>query len=299
MHWGVATALLEQSGDEGLFELDEAWLPRVAPQPAPPPAGPRQPLPRPARPLRRAGATRGRMGGAGGLAGGLVRVRAQRRRPADRGPRPRPRAPPAARGHLLRDRGRLARRSPSSSTPTTPSTAAAAARPTSYDRAFVGHLGHYTCPNCGADRPAPDIAATEDRAARDLAARACSSPRPRASSSSSSPSPASTTSTTPWRRWPRACAPASRWSRSARASSPCARSSAASRRSRSSGKPVSILLIKNPAGANEVLRTLTPRVSRRRDRPLARAQRPDRRRPRRLLDLGCGLRASRRTVSAG
>ena len=31
MHWGVATALLEQSGDEGLFELDEAWLPRVAP----------------------------------------------------------------------------------------------------------------------------------------------------------------------------------------------------------------------------------------------------------------------------
>src|SRR5688500_18192030 len=26
MHWGVATALLEQSGSEGLFELDEAWL---------------------------------------------------------------------------------------------------------------------------------------------------------------------------------------------------------------------------------------------------------------------------------
>src|SRR5258705_3919603 len=32
MHWGVATALLEQSGDEGLFEVDEAWLPRVAPE---------------------------------------------------------------------------------------------------------------------------------------------------------------------------------------------------------------------------------------------------------------------------
>src|ERR671911_334039 len=32
MHWGVATALLEQTGEEGLFELDEAWLPRVAPQ---------------------------------------------------------------------------------------------------------------------------------------------------------------------------------------------------------------------------------------------------------------------------
>jgi UDP-N-acetylmuramyl tripeptide synthase len=32
--------------------------------------------------------------------------------------------------------------------------------PYSYERAFVGHLGHYTCPNCGADRPAPDVYAT-------------------------------------------------------------------------------------------------------------------------------------------
>ena len=28
MSWGVATALLEQRGSEGLFEVDEAWLPR-------------------------------------------------------------------------------------------------------------------------------------------------------------------------------------------------------------------------------------------------------------------------------
>ena len=33
--------------------------------------------------------------------------------------------------------------------------------PYAYARAFVGHLGHYECPNCGADRPAPDVAATE------------------------------------------------------------------------------------------------------------------------------------------
>ena len=33
--------------------------------------------------------------------------------------------------------------------------------PYSYERAFVGHLGHYRCPNCDADRPTPDIAATE------------------------------------------------------------------------------------------------------------------------------------------
>jgi lipid II isoglutaminyl synthase (glutamine-hydrolysing) len=32
MTWGVATALLEQRGTEGLFEADEAWLPRVAQQ---------------------------------------------------------------------------------------------------------------------------------------------------------------------------------------------------------------------------------------------------------------------------
>ena len=30
MTWGVATALLEQHGTEGLFEVDEAWLPKVA-----------------------------------------------------------------------------------------------------------------------------------------------------------------------------------------------------------------------------------------------------------------------------
>ena len=56
MTWGVATALLEQRGDEGLFEVDEAWLPRVAAQLRPAPDRARQPLPRPARPLRRAGA---------------------------------------------------------------------------------------------------------------------------------------------------------------------------------------------------------------------------------------------------
>ena len=32
MTWGVATALLEQEGTEGLFEVDEAWLPQVATQ---------------------------------------------------------------------------------------------------------------------------------------------------------------------------------------------------------------------------------------------------------------------------
>jgi lipid II isoglutaminyl synthase (glutamine-hydrolysing) len=32
--------------------------------------------------------------------------------------------------------------------------------PYAYERAFVGHLGHYSCRHCGASRPRPDVAAT-------------------------------------------------------------------------------------------------------------------------------------------
>jgi UDP-N-acetylmuramyl tripeptide synthase len=32
--------------------------------------------------------------------------------------------------------------------------------PYAYERAFVGHLGHYSCPRCDADRPGADVAAT-------------------------------------------------------------------------------------------------------------------------------------------
>ena len=127
MTWGVATALLEQAGTEGLFEVDEAWLPRVAARPRPEADRPRQPLPRPARPLRRARGAGRRLGRAGRRARRLDRVRAQRRRPADRRPRARPRpAAPAAASPTSGSRTPR-RRCPSSSTPTTPSTAAAAA----------------------------------------------------------------------------------------------------------------------------------------------------------------------------
>ena len=58
------------------------------------------------------------------------------------------------------------------------------------------------------------------------------------------------------------------------------------------GRQVAILLVKNPAGANEVFRTLAAADGagpRRVDGP----QRPDRRRPRRVLDLGRRLRDAR------
>ncbi len=33
--------------------------------------------------------------------------------------------------------------------------------PYEYERVFVGHLGHYACPSCDANRPRPDVVATE------------------------------------------------------------------------------------------------------------------------------------------
>ena len=129
MHWGVATALLEQRGDEGLFELDEAWLPRVAPQ-----LRPRllvlgnlfrDQLDRYGELERLADEWAELVESLSGscelalcaddpLIADLGRDRELRRRPGS--PTSASRTP--------------ARRCPSSSTPTTPSTAAAAARPT-------------------------------------------------------------------------------------------------------------------------------------------------------------------------
>ena len=130
MHWGVATALLEQSGSEGLFELDEAWLPRVAPQLRP-------------RLLVLGNLFRDQLDRYGELERladewavlvesltGVSSICALRRRPADRRPRPRPRAERRRAASPTSGSRTRARRCPSSSTPTTPSTAAAAAPPT-------------------------------------------------------------------------------------------------------------------------------------------------------------------------
>ena len=156
-------------------------------------------------------------------------------------------------------------RGPHSSTRPTRSTACGAATPYDYAAAYVGHLGDYRCPNCGHARPELDVAAREielhglDGSAFTLAAADGSSAR-RACAS-----PASTTSTT------RSAPPRSR-SRSARRSTTIAaglaRFTAAFgrfERIEVDGKRLLILLVKNPAGANEVVRTLVdagaPRVA--------------------------------------
>ncbi len=160
MHWGVATALLEQRGDEGLFELDEAWLPRVAPQLRP-------------RLL---------------VLGNLFRDQLDRYGELERLAEEWAELVESLSGScelalcaddpLIADLGRdrELRRRPGVTYFGIEDTSQAlpelqhahdakhcrrCGAPYAYERAFVGHLGHYTCPNCDADRPTPDVAATE------------------------------------------------------------------------------------------------------------------------------------------
>jgi lipid II isoglutaminyl synthase (glutamine-hydrolysing) len=159
MTWGVATALLEQTGEEGLFEVDEAWLPRVADDLDP-------------RIVVLGNLFRDQLDRYGELehiADGWAAAVAKHA---------------GATGFVLNaddpliaDLGRdaeLARRpgvtyfgieDPSQALPELQHAFDAkycrrCGAPYEYERAFVGHLGHYRCPSCGADRPAPDVAAT-------------------------------------------------------------------------------------------------------------------------------------------
>jgi lipid II isoglutaminyl synthase (glutamine-hydrolysing) len=159
MSWGVATALLEQHGSEGLFEVDEAWLPAVAAELEPrlivlgnllrdqlDRYGELERLADEWAALveRRAGATEFVLNADDPLVADLGRDREGRRRPGvtyfgidD----PSQALPELEHAHDAKHCRRCG---------------AAYV----YERAFVGHLGHYSCPNCDADRPAPHVAAT-------------------------------------------------------------------------------------------------------------------------------------------
>jgi UDP-N-acetylmuramyl tripeptide synthase len=159
MTWGVATALLEQRGSEGLFEVDEAWLPRVTAQ-----LGPslivlgnlfRDQLDR-----------YGEMEALADEWAKTVAARTGGTRFALNADDP-----------LIADLGRDSEGSPRPGVVyfgiEDPSQALAelqhafdakhcrrCGHPYAYERAFVGHLGHYSCPHCGAERPRPEVAAT-------------------------------------------------------------------------------------------------------------------------------------------
>jgi UDP-N-acetylmuramyl tripeptide synthase len=159
MTWGVATALLEQRGEEGLFEVDEAWLPRVV------------------RDLDPSLIVLGnlfrdqldRYGEMEGLADEWAKTVAEREGRTD--------FVLNADDPLIADLGRDAGERPrqgvlyfgiddhSQALPELQHAFDAkhcrrCGHPYAYEAAFVGHLGHYSCPNCGAQRPRPDVAAT-------------------------------------------------------------------------------------------------------------------------------------------
>ncbi len=159
MTWGVATALLEQKGHEGLFEVDEAWLPQVSAQLDP----------------------------ALIVLGNLFRDQLDRYGEIETLAEEWAKTVEARTGRtrfvlnaddpliadLGRDREGLAREGvvyfgvedPSQALPELQHAFDAkhcrrCGHPYEYERAFVGHLGHYSCPSCGATRPRPDVAAT-------------------------------------------------------------------------------------------------------------------------------------------
>jgi len=159
MTWGVATALLEQEGAEGLFEVDEAWLPRVASALDP-------------RLIVLGNLFRDQLDRYGELerladdwAAMVTRCEGRSRLALN------------ADDPLIADLGRDAsgrRREaryfgiddPSQALPTLQHAFDAkhcrrCGHAYTYERACVGHLGHYSCPNCGAERPQPEIAATK------------------------------------------------------------------------------------------------------------------------------------------
>ncbi len=160
MTWGVATALAEQSGTEGLFEVDEAWVPHVVEALDP-------------RLLVLGNLFRDqldRYGELEKLADTWAEVVAAREGKshfvlnADD-----PLVADLGRDRELRRRRDVTFFGIEDASQALPELQHAhdakhcrrCGTPYAYERAFVGHLGHYTCPNCEADRPDPDLAATE------------------------------------------------------------------------------------------------------------------------------------------
>jgi UDP-N-acetylmuramyl tripeptide synthase len=159
MTWGVATALLEQRGDEGLFEVDEAWLPRVAEQ--------LDPTLLVLGNLFRDQLDRyGEMEALADGWGKIVAARSGRTRFAlnaddptiadlgrDENGEPRP-------GVVYFGIEDASQALPELQHAFDAKHCRRCGNPYAYEHAFVGHLGHYSCPSCGAARPRPQVAAT-------------------------------------------------------------------------------------------------------------------------------------------
>ncbi|HEX6228351.1 MAG TPA: Mur ligase family protein [Solirubrobacterales bacterium] len=254
MTWGIATALLEQSGREGLFEVDEAWLPRVV--------GELEPSLVVLGNLFRDQLDRyGEIEMLAGEWAKTVGERAGRTRFVLNADDP-----------LVADLGRDAEdgrregviyfgiEDPSQALPELQHAFDAkhcrrCGAPYAYERAFVGHLGHYSCPKCGAQRPRPDVAATRIEL-RGMRGSEADVRTPDGDLRLELPLPglynvynalAAVAAGLELGLAPERIATALREARSA---------FGRVERIEIDGRTASILLIKNPAGANEVLRTL-------------------------------------------
>ncbi|HET7507620.1 MAG TPA: Mur ligase family protein [Solirubrobacterales bacterium] len=159
MTWGVATALLEQRGEEGLFEVDEAWLPRVAEQldPSLIVLGNlfRDQLDR----YGEMEALADDWAGTVAARVGLTRFVLNADDPliADLGRDPEGERREGVLYFGIEDKAQAL---PELQHAFDAKHCRRCGHPYAYERAFVGHLGHYSCPNCGARRPEPEVAAT-------------------------------------------------------------------------------------------------------------------------------------------
>jgi UDP-N-acetylmuramyl tripeptide synthase len=255
MTWGIATALLEQRDAEGLFEVDEAWLPRVTDQLDP-------------SLIVLGNLFRDqldRYGETEALADEWARTVEGR---AGRGSRFVLNADDPLIADLGRDREGARREGvlyfgiedPGQALPELQHAFDAkhcrrCGHPYAYERAFVGHLGHYSCPGCGARRPEPDVAATRIEL-HGMAGSSVAIRTPRGEIEVELPLPglynvynalAAVAAALALEVPPERIAPALEGMRGAFGRVETVKLGE---------KAVSILLVKNPAGANEVLRTL-------------------------------------------
>jgi UDP-N-acetylmuramyl tripeptide synthase len=254
MTWGIATALLDQEGREGLFEVDEAWLPRVARELSP---GLlvlgnlfRDQLDRygeidaiadewAATVASLSGAARFALNADDPLIADLGRDREGARR----------------KGVLFFGIDDAAQALPELQHAFDAKHCRRCGHPYAYERAFVGHLGHYSCPNCGASRPRPDVSATTIEL-RGMNGSSLELQTPAGPLQLDLPLPGL------YNAYNALAAVSAAISLGIEA--PLAASALAGVRGAFGrvetipvdGRSLSILLIKNPAGANEVLRTL-------------------------------------------
>jgi UDP-N-acetylmuramyl tripeptide synthase len=254
MTWGVATALLEQHGEEGLFEVDEAWLPRVAEQldPSLIVLGNlfRDQLDRYGEMEALAGDWAGTVASRVGLTQFVLN--ADDPLIADLGRNPEGERREGVLYFGIEDDSQAL---PELQHAFDAKHCRRCGHPYTYARAFVGHLGHYSCPNCGAQRPAPEVAATA------IELRGMDGSRTRVRTPSGEielelPLPGLYNV---YNALAAVAAGLRLGVAPERIAAALGEMRAAFGRVETievSGVPVSILLIKNPAGANEVLRTL-------------------------------------------